>query len=671
MRLVRLLAIGLMVLVGPPAFAGDAGLQSPFALGAGARDLALGGSGLYASDPVTAVYWNPSALARVDRMALGGFHTRLFESGVSYQYLGGAVPTMDLGGFGFGVFRLGVDGIEERDADNVLYGETSESRLAVYLGYGRSISDYDVGLALSIEHHSLGDYSAISSPGLDLSIDRGFKLRSERITEITFALSGHNLLPPHVKLVSESVAFPSEIDASVSAEVHPSVSWDHGLTISAGVSKADGIDPRPTAGLEYRMDDLLRLRAGLRDGDACFGAGLTYRAISFDYALVGRDLGSLHMFSISTDLGRPMSAKRRVREARREAEFDELINRSLTQRNLDMVSGLVQKGNGLMEEGSFDEAGVALERAIFLAEGSGLDTAEVYRAAESAGRALAEAVRKRDFEADMDSAWSRLAVGDYPDARYYAVQALSGFPDSKAAKDVLAQIEDRIEQNKSGEIALERSLLQADSLASYGRFDEALVIAGSLGAVARNDVRVQMVVKKAEFGRWKEAAELAFAGSDYATALAAVDSALARFPNHPWGLALSRRIHEQSNSEVAHLTGERQETSAALSDELEKEVEEAYRAGQKLFEQGNLSNAVRRWEQVDALAPGYKSVRGYLVNAYKFLGVELYSQDRLEEAVAIWKKAANLDPGSSEIANYIRRTEGEISRLQEMSYDSR
>jgi hypothetical protein len=71
------------------------------------------------------------------------------------------------------------------------------------------------------------------------------------------------------------------------------------------------------------------------------------------------------------------------------------------------------------------------------------------------------------------------------------------------------------------------------------------------------------------------------------------------------------------------------------------------------------------------LAPGYRSVRDYLVNAYKFLGVELYTQNHLEDAVGVWKKAAGLDPESREIANYIRRTQGEISRLQEISYDLR
>ena len=121
------------------------------------------------------------------------------------------------------------------------------------------------------------------------------------------------------------------------------------------------------------------------------------------------------------------------------------------------------------------------------------------------------------------------------------------------------------------------------------------------------------------------------------------------------------------------VTAPQAETSlpGPLSEELEREVDLAYKDGQRLFREGRLWDAVSSWERVEALAPDYKSVRDYLVDAYKFLGVELYTQNRLEDAVEVWKKAARLDPDSSEISSYIRRTEGEISRLEEISYEFR
>jgi len=65
------------------------------------------------------------------------------------------------------------------------------------------------------------------------------------------------------------------------------------------------------------------------------------------------------------------------------------------------------------------------------------------------------------------------------------------------------------------------------------------------------------------------------------------------------------------------------------------------------------------------------SVREYLVNAYKFQGVDLYGQNQLTQAVSTWQKAAALAPQNTEIVDYINRTEAEIKKLQELSYDAR
>jgi tetratricopeptide (TPR) repeat protein len=110
---------------------------------------------------------------------------------------------------------------------------------------------------------------------------------------------------------------------------------------------------------------------------------------------------------------------------------------------------------------------------------------------------------------------------------------------------------------------------------------------------------------------------------------------------------------------------------AHVDEVVRKDVEGAYEEGQRLFKTGQLAQAVTEWEKVEMLAPDYQSVRTYLVNAYKYLGVELYTQNRLQDAVDIWKKAAKLAPGSAEIANYIRRTEGEMARVKELSYERR
>ena len=112
---------------------------------------------------------------------------RLFDSDVAYQYLGFAWPTLDFGTFGIGVFRLGVDGIEKRDINNFPEGEIDDSRFAFYLAYGRQMSGYQVGAAITMEHHSLDAYSSSSSPGLNLAVGRTIEFGSSWVRAMSLA----------------------------------------------------------------------------------------------------------------------------------------------------------------------------------------------------------------------------------------------------------------------------------------------------------------------------------------------------------------------------------------------------------------------------------------------------------------------------------------------------
>ncbi|MFH1312629.1 MAG: hypothetical protein ABIJ00_05325 [Candidatus Eisenbacteria bacterium] len=663
-----LIALCMTLSASLPSIAGDAGTESPFSFGAGARELGLGGSVISRPDPATAVYWNPSALAGLERTAFEAFHSRLYASGSVYQYLGGSMPTMDMGTFGFGLFRLGTDAIERRDENNLLLGLIEDNRIAMYFGYGRTVSSYDLGMALSFEHHSLGDLSATSSPGLNLSIRRQFQMPQLRLPELSVSLCGRNIVRPHITLSGEAVDLPPSFDIAFSAGFVPIPEWNHNLTLSTGISKVDILDPRFLVGLEYDVEEFLHIRGALRDGDPSFGAGLSYRLFSFDYAYLDRDLGGMHMFSVSAGLGMAMSEKRETRDIRRETEFNQLINKGLADRNLKMVADMLNRGEKLMEQGSLSEARTTFDRALFLASGGGMDTTDMYDTALGTSLRLDGEIRKRAFEAHMDSAWAKLSSGDYLAARFFAVQAAGQMPHSTTASDLLDQIDLKMAESETNYLLIERRIQLADSLTSYGRYDEALAAARTLRGVS-DDARIANLIKKAEFGIWRGVAEAAFAETEYRSAYAAVDSALSRLPDHPWGAAMNDRISQETKRSRVTVTQAEAQTSRALSDELLKEVDLAYKSGQKLFRQGSLWDAVSSWERVETLAPGYKSVREYLVDAYKFLGVELYTQNRLEEAVDVWKKAEKLSPDSSEISGYIRRTEGEMSRMQEISYE--
>ena len=115
----------------------------------------------------------------------------------------------------------------------------------------------------------------------------------------------------------------------------------------------------------------------------------------------------------------------------------------------------------------------------------------------------------------------------------------------------------------------------------------------------------------------------------------------------------------------------KKQPSVNLSADIRREAENNYKEARRLFEDGNLEKAIELWERIEKIAPNYQSVRQYLVKAYRFVGIELYGQNRLEESIEVWNKALDLDPFNQELIDYIKRTESEIRKLKELSYESR
>jgi len=658
----------LLILAATATGADDAGTRSPFAFGAGARELALAGSTISLCDGPTAPYWNPSRLATVEQIGVSGFHCRLFEGDVAYQYLGLAVPTLDWGTLGCGVFRLGIDGIEGRDESNMLVGDFSDDRLAFYLAYGRSFDRYDLGLSLTVEQHSLAEYSASSSPGLMLSVGRRFSLGSGPFSSLDVAVNARNILRPEMKLADDAVAYPFELHSGVTVTLHPESSGRHTILISADAVKTEDGDPEPAGGLEYDFSGLLQLRGGWRDGNAAVGAGISYGGIGFDYALVERDLGSLHLFTLTTNFGAPVSERRRLRAEKREQAFNEAMAGQLQKQNRELVDEMIVRGRQQRDGGQLSAAVESFDRALFVARGAGIDTTAIDNLVRDTRARLDRQVREVQLRQYVDSAQARIAAGDYVGGQYFARLAQGIDSANAPAADLIVQAEKGLEQESQRDLLIQTQLGAVDSLLAYGRLSEAQVMVRTLEEMAPDNPLVAAAIKKVRFDSWRERAAQAYERGNYAAALAAVDSALRLFPNHQGCLELRERYQRPSAPAMPTVVAAK---AMPLSHELQKEVDAAYRQAQAAFTRGDLPAAVAGWETVERLAPGYQSVREYLVNSYKFLGVELYGQNRLPEALEAWRKAAALAPGNAEIAAYVKRTENEIQKLKAMSYDAR
>ncbi len=665
-----LYAVIVLVLLHAASYAdGQGGTESPFSFGAGARELSLGGADLAAPDAATAPFWNASRLARAEQYTLSAYHCMLYESDVMYQYVGLAVPTLDFGSFGIGVFRLGIDAIEKRDEHDLVLGEFDDNRLGLYAAYARTVSKFDLGVALYLEHHSIDNFSTTSSPGLDISASRVIEFDHERIPYLAIVLSGRNLLKPSMKLSDEKIDYPTAGDFAVSMKFRPNPGWNHSLILSAKATKVDYLDPAISSGVEYDIEHLLFLRGGIRGGKLSAGIGIGYKGVRFDYAMVDRDMGAVHMLSLSAWFGKTVADRREQRILDREREFNQLMQEKLQAQNRQRVSQLIAEGERFEESAQFPEALSSLDRALFLARGSGLDTLDITQMMADVRNRFDEIAREERFNRFLDSARTRYSDGNLSAARYFAELALSENPESQQAKDLFSAATREINRLASREELVRQQLSLADSLLTYGQVEQALTTLRALEDVAPDNGEVRHALRRTQFEQLRKAASGAYSDGDFETAADLLDSALVLYPRHKWCEDLKSRIRR----ELGRVSAERRIVEPAdrarLTPELEREVAAAYQVGQELFKSGDLAQAIIQWETVERLAPAYKSVRTYLVNAYKFVGVDFYTRNEFDQAVTVWKKAIQLDPSNVEIREYIRRTETEIRKMQELSYD--
>jgi tetratricopeptide (TPR) repeat protein len=634
----------------------DGGTESPFSLGAGSHELAQSGAAMAVADPTTAPYWNSSRLATAERFALTAFHTRLYEAGINYQYFGLVAPTLDYGSFGLGIFRHSVSDIDRRDASNLSLGDFGLSQMRIYAAYGRALSDFNLGVSTFIDYNSLDTYKSASSPGLDLSLGRAFELSSEVVPRITAAINATNVIRPGMRLASETFSYARAVTAGVSVDFAPTRSRLHRMVLSASYQKTDNVSGAVRLGAEYRGLDLFGLRFGLEGGAASVGAGLTYRSFDFDYAMVDRDYGSIHMFTLTSAFGLPTSERRVRRAQKREEEFDRKMRARFVEQNRALLENLVADGTEQVAREQFADAVASFEGALLLARSIDADTARIVELVRGAKAKQEQRDRRARLAANLDSAGAHLKATDYLAARYFANLALADEPASDSAKRILQRCEKALAGSTKTREMLKAQLDRIEDLLARGKVDEAEQVARSLVEYAPNDDAVKLAAMQVELERWRRSPQ------------AARDTK--RPPAGPVAAQEPRKEQAAPEKPVQRAAAD-ETTREPMSPVLQKEVEAAYRSAQEAFGAGSLQKAIGEWEKVERLAPAYQSTRSYLVRAYKFVGVELYAQKQRTEAVAAWKKGAALDPSDAELRDYIEHTELEIAKLKSLSYDQR
>ncbi len=288
------------------AMAGDAGQESPFSVGVGARALAMGGGFTSLADDASAVFYNPAGLAALQYQEVSFMHMALFE-GTICDYASWAYPVLLLGGFAAAYMRIGTGDIIKRSGF-VELGSFDYSTSQFLISYGRRLhGGLALGLSLKVVNQTLDVYS-------DYGVGFDFGMTTSLYKNLSAGVIIRDMIPASIKLDTTSELTPLSVVGGLSLK-RIKLTEKVDLTASFELEKVENRSTKVHTGAEAVFDGAYALRAGYDRDNFSFGAGLAYRRLKIDYAYKFLDyVDDSHRFSLSFLIGPSVSEQERRKQ---------------------------------------------------------------------------------------------------------------------------------------------------------------------------------------------------------------------------------------------------------------------------------------------------------------------------------------------------------------------
>jgi len=294
------------------------------AIGVGARPLGMGGAFVALASDVTAGYWNPALLSKINYPQLSLMHDERFGNLVNYDYGSVGVPFGKNATLGFSIIRMGIDDIpdtrnalidlngngildpgERLDPDRI--SRFNSADYAFYLTYSKKHNDnFFYGANLKVIRRNIAEASAWGL-GFDLGaywspIDRlylGANIMDITSTYLSWSTGKKEVIIPTAKIgtayefdVWKGTLIPA-VDFDVRFENRKTASNAHLGPVSFDMH----------AGLEYNFQSLFSLRVGYNEiGNLTLGAGIKLPKLNIDYSFAkfsgDENLGNTHRISL-------------------------------------------------------------------------------------------------------------------------------------------------------------------------------------------------------------------------------------------------------------------------------------------------------------------------------------------------------------------------------------
>jgi len=297
-------------------------------IGVGGRALGLGGAYVAMANDVTAGYWNPAGLQRIDYPEVSLMHDERFGNLMNYDYGAVALPVGPRSTLAVSLIRLGVDGIPDTrgalidengngildDVDRLDYSRIkffNAADWALFVSYSKKSSGrLSFGANVKLIRRELGDNSALGI-GFDVGalytpfgrFSIGANIQDVTTTLIAWDTGTNELISPTMKV--GSCYFLDLLGGTFAPAVDFDVRFEgrkYASTVNVGPVSAD-----LHAGLEYSFRDRLSVRMGYSDiGSLSAGAGVRLPKLDIDYSFAKFDasdqLGNTHRISLKFTL---------------------------------------------------------------------------------------------------------------------------------------------------------------------------------------------------------------------------------------------------------------------------------------------------------------------------------------------------------------------------------